>query len=318
MKLRISDIAHKLESDIDPDKRVDALEFDKLVNRCVSVARTALGTPVGNHTEWECWHLSQILESMRHSHRTVRNLVAKGRENPESVDSLIVARAQVEYVFTVYTLLEKPEMVAVFLKDSWKKKYIRYLIEREECRNLPRFQKYLNEQALPLLEEGRKFLRISEEEKATIEAEYLGAPPPAGEHELRSFPTPKPALRGIKSPTRKALLSRLYPEYAWLCSYVHGSPDATWAKALFDKHSKYFEQFTSGQLEDVWRKEVGEKAVLLSVLSVAVCAADLVELYPADVELRTAAGEACGTLAEFSLLAKSLWERRLKSLLGVI
>ncbi len=319
MKLKISDIAHQLQTDIDPAKQVDVQRFDKLVNRCVAVATTAFNTPAGNYTDFERWHFGQIFASMRHSHRSVRNLVAKGRENPESVDSLIIARAQVEYVFTVYILLDKPETFAIFLKDSWKKRYIRYLIERHECSKLPSFREFIDEKAEPLLEAMRQLLGISDEEKQTIEAELLDtAPPASGPKRIPLFPTPRQVLNQMASPERRAVLARLHPEYAWLSSFVHGSPESTLNKCMFDKRSRYFELFSSGQHEAAWRKEVGEKAVLLSVLSVAVCTAELVELYPADVELRRAAGEACGELADFSLLAQSLWHRRLKKLLQVI
>ena len=319
MTLKTKEIAHELQTDIDPTKHVDVQRFDKLVNRCVAVATTAFNTPAGNYTDFERWHFAQIFTSMRHSHRSVRNLAAKGCDNPESVDSLVIARAQVECVFTVYLLLEKPEMLTVFLKDSWKKKYIRYLIERHECRKLPRFREFLDEKAVPLLEGLRQLLKISDEEKQTIAAELLGtAPPASGPKPIRLFPTPKRVLNQIASPEKKAVLARLYPEYAWLCSFVHGSPESTLNKCMFDKRSKYFDLFSSGQREDAWRKEVGQKAVLLSVLSVAVCTAELVELYPADVELRGAAGVAWGELADFSLLAQSLWHRRLKKLLQVL
>ncbi|MBI2815746.1 MAG: hypothetical protein HYX72_02285 [Acidobacteria bacterium] len=319
MKPRIEEIAHELQTDIDPIKSVDALRFDKLVNLCVVAATTALDNSVGPYTEFERWHFAQIFKSMGHSHRSVRNLVTKGRENPESVDALIIARAQIEWVFTAYVLLEKPETFAVFLKDAWRKKYIRYLIERQECRNLPRFGKFLNEQAEPALEALRNIVNVSDEEKQTIEAEYLGtALPNSGSKKIPTFPTPGQALSQMKSPTKKAVLDRLYFEYVWLCSFVHGSPESTLARAMFDKRSKYIELFSTDQHEDAWRKEVGEKAVLLSVLSVGVCTAELVEIYRSDIELRRAAGETCGELAEFSLLAQSLWQRRLKQILGVI
>ena len=71
--------------------------------------------------------------------------------------------------------------------------YVRFLLDREERKSLPRFAEYLNLQGLPLVEELRRASGVTDAEKATVEAEELGTPLPLGVTEAKIRPFPRPA-----------------------------------------------------------------------------------------------------------------------------
>jgi hypothetical protein len=70
--------------------------------------------------------LTDIFASMKVTHRSIRRLVALGDEKPESVDALVVARLQLEGLYTMCLLTEKPEHMDRFVREAWKRQYVRY------------------------------------------------------------------------------------------------------------------------------------------------------------------------------------------------
>ena len=50
------------------------------------------------------------------------------------MDALVLARLQLEGLYTSCLLTEQPEHVDRFVKEAWKRQYIRYLLMREQTK----------------------------------------------------------------------------------------------------------------------------------------------------------------------------------------
>jgi len=216
-------------------------------------------------------------------------------------------------------VVEQPSYLDLYLKHSWKQIYVRHLLMTAECQNLATITAELDKQLVPL-EELRKLAGVSDAERATIRSEHLGDPLPAGTRSspIPQFPTPGVVLRHIREPDRKMMLSRLYLEYQFLCSFVHFSPHPRTFKGFFNDREPFGRMFTSGQLENMFQKEIAGPAVWVDFLSIVQSAAEMVVVYPGDIELRRAVTDAWSVLAERTIMGRAVWEFRSKKLLGVI
>ena len=85
------------------------------------------------------------------------------------MDALPIARLQLETLYTFCFLLQSAENVRLFLKNNWKKKYIRFLLEREERRNLQRFDEFYMRTGQSLIDMLQGLSSVSDEERQTIE-----------------------------------------------------------------------------------------------------------------------------------------------------
>lgn len=320
MKLTVSNIKHVLTVDIDPNQKVDVQKLDSLVFTCIAAAVDALedaGPPGFNAFERN--HLKLTISGMRHSHISIRNLLKAGAV-PSAVDALGIARLQLETLFSICFLLQDPANVRLLLKSGWKKKYTRFLLDREEHVNLKRFNEYFNKTALPFIEELRKMAGVTDDEKITIEHEELGTPLPAGVAlaKIEKFPTPAAVISKIKNPDQKSMLERLYPDYQYLCSFVHGDSEVTLFKTALDKRSPYQKTLTSDAIEDFFQRQVAELPVMFSVISSVQVATEVAAFYPGKVELLAKVTEAWNWLVQGTLFASPVWERRAKKLLPLV
>jgi hypothetical protein len=320
-KITVASCAYQHSKDIDPNARVDAKELDALANRCIGRAADALERECPGYTDLHRANLSGIFRSMQSTHKTIRGLLQPGADEPTTVDALSLARLQLEALYAICLMAEDSSNVDCYLRDGWKKSYARFLLQREECKNLARFANYLNNQAPKWLKALQNLFGVSEAQRMTIERDELSIPLPVGvtAQKLEGFPTPGGVVERIKKdPSRKRMLERLYPEYKQLSSFVHNLPEAGLFKAFFDKRFRYRNFFSEGQIKETWQKEIGERAVILSYLSIAQAAAELVPLYPNDVELRAAVTDGWKHLAQGVLLGVAIWEVRTKALLGAL
>ena len=213
-------------------------------------------------------------------------------------------------------MLEDRKWVELYAKNGWEKLYERYLLEREECKKLPRFIGGLKAME-PYIDGLQHISGVSDVERKTIESEELGIPMPKGIHEMRikQFPTPGKIIEQIADQDCKKMLVRLYAEYEYLSSYVHGLPDAVSYKEIFGKHKH---RFSTGRTEDIFQKRIVGPSLSLSWLTVVQSASELICLYPQDIELRATITEAWNKLLNHWILAKIIWEIRAKTLLGSV
>ena len=213
-------------------------------------------------------------------------------------------------------MLEDPQWVEIYIKDGWKKTYKRFLLEKEEFGHLPRWVEGLKE-LQPHVDNLTSISGVTEAERRTVEKEELGISLPSGMGEVAipQFPTPKRIIGKIKDLERKQMLTRLYNDYAYLSTYIHGLPDAVILKQGFGKYKGHF---SSKQHEDVFQKEVVQPSLFFSLFAVLQAASELISLYHNDIDLRATVTEVWNLLSDHSLLGKVFWEIRAKRLLGSI
>jgi len=311
--------SYLMAREINLDQTTDAPVIDGLVNRCIAAASDALRTPTSVFTEFQQAHLGNIFKSMRPTHESIRELLRQENKSPHSVDAVPLARLQLETLYAICLVLDQPSYLDLYLKHAWKQIYIRHLLTEAECKNLPTVIAELDKQLVPL-EELRKLAGVTDQEKATIRSEQLAEPPPQGmvSAPIVQFPTPGVALRFIRDPDRKRMLRRLYFEYQSLCEFVHFSTHPRSFKGIFDSREPYGRAFTAGQLESMFQREIAGPAIWIDFLSIVQSAAELIVLYPADVELRRAAIDAWTVLEERTIMGRAVWQFRAKKLLGII
>ena len=320
MALTVSKIKHVLTADVDVTQSLDCRTLDEYVNTCVTAAKDALQSAVPpGFSDFNRDILQHLMEGLRAAHESIRKLL-RGEPSASSVDALTIARLQLEALYSFCFLLQDARNVSHFLKSGWKKQYIRFLLEREECVNIPRFHEFININGIDHHEKMRKFLNVSDEEKLTIESEELGTTMPAGlrREVIPGFPTPGKIIDRITNPDQKGMLERLYPEYQWLCSFAHGDQVASLFRAVLDERSPQAKLIPPEKREDLFQRQIAEPSVLYSTICAVQAATEIAVIYPHDVELMAKISNAWSGLSSFTLLSRSVWERRAKKILPLI
>jgi hypothetical protein len=321
MSIKVKDVAHPISKDIDPNARIDVKVLDGLVNTCSCVATQVLKVPPKRYSELQAAHISWIFDGLRLTHVALRNLLREGGRTPACVDALALARLQLETLYSVCLCTQDPSFVDCYVKGFWKDNYVRFLLQREECKGLKRFDDYLNKIALPILAQLQEASGVTAEEKATVEFEELGEPLPTGMtfSKITRFPQPIAVIGHISNPDTKRMLRRLYPEYRRLCAFAHGSPQSWMFKTAFWERSRFRNLISESSRRNVFEKEVGEPAVFYSCFSVVQSACEIATvLYPFSVELMRTVTEAWNIMLDVNLLARTVWEIRTKAALGVV
>jgi hypothetical protein len=192
MIIRVIDIVWPSRTDIDPDRHLDVAALDGIVKRCVASATGSLKGPASRYSELQTAHISWMFEAMGFTHVTIRSLLTQGTKTPACVDALALARLQLEALYSVCLMVQDPSFVDIYVKSFWRDNYVRFLLVREECKGLRRFDEYLNQGGPGTLEMLRQGAGVTNEEKATVEFEELGTPLPVGTNEakIRPFPVP--------------------------------------------------------------------------------------------------------------------------------
>lgn len=316
----MQDCICRATEDIDENARFEAPAIDSFVNRCVGAATDCLrssssaGMP-GVTRE----HLAQILLLMRHGHRAIRELLRSDGKDPMVVSAMPLARVQVETLFAVSLIVERPESLGLYLKDGWKKMYVRHLLMLEEWGSLPRMREGLKS-VETRLEAMRLAAGVTEIERDTVDLEELGFALPNGvePQHIRSFPTPAAVIAQIQSADRKSMLQRLYFEYQFLCGFVHFSPAPSILSTLLDQRQLYQGQFTEAQREEVFQKEIAGPALWLDQISILQSCSEIYSIYPHDIELARALSDAWMNMSRSSLIGQAMWEVRTKRLLNAL
>ena len=321
MSSTVKSVAYVHTVDIDPSLVKKGAVWEGLANICVTAAEKALERPPRGYTATQRNSLTDIFASMKVTHRSIRLLVALGDEKPESVDALVLARLQLEGLYTMCLLIEKAEHVDRFVKEAWKRQYVSYLLMHEETKSLDRFIEAQSDVLeLSRLLKLAAVWNVTEPERLTIEYEELETPPAAEfvREPIRNFPTPGLVIKELPAGPKRAMLERLYPEYQDLCAYAHGRPIAGFNKAVFDGRSPLRKMFSMADIQKTFQERIEANCQVYSLMSIAQSAAELTTLYPNDTELTSAVMRAWNELHDAHLLAIAVWNIRTKSLLGVV
>jgi hypothetical protein len=319
-KLPVHKIKHVLNDDIDTTQQVDVNDIDLHVYRCIEAAKDALRSSLpSGYSEFERDQLLNVVDGLRHSHASIRKLLS-GKQSPMAVDALAISRLQLETLYNFCFLVQSPENVRLFLKNGWKKKYVRFLLEREECVNLPRFENFLQILSQPALDGLQRLSSVSDEERRTIEMDELG--PPFGPMPTRviigNFPTPMKVIEKLDSAPQGRMLKRLYPEYQFLCSFAHGDSESILLRIVSNDRSVASQVMSTGEIKDVYQRQVLEPPVVYSALSSIQVATEVAAMYPNEIELLAKLAKAWMFLLKAQLLARPIWDLRAKHVLPVI
>ncbi len=317
----VSSCAYVHPDDVDVQEHVNAGPVNDAMDLAVTRAVAALENPTGEYTDFQRANVAAVLRSMQSSHRSIRKMLGWGEEDARSVDALAVARVPLEGLYTICLFTESPDWVDVYLRDGWRKQYEHFLLQREETKNLPRFDEFSKNIGPKNLDAHRKILAITDEQVLTVEHEEVGAPMPTGmaKQGIQRFPTPGSVITTLASGTdKRRMLERLYFEYSFLCSFAHGLPTALLFKMMFDKDSKFHKFWDKAELKDTFQRSVAERAYTTSLISIVQSAAEIAALYPASVDLVAAVVKAWQEMSEGSLLGRAIWRVRTQKLLGAL
>jgi hypothetical protein len=320
LRIRVKDVAWPSKADIGL-QHLDVAVLDGLIKRCVASITSSLKGPTGRYSELQTVHLGWMFDAMGFTYDTIRTLLKQGTRTPACVDALALARLQLEALYSVCLMVQDPSFIDIYVKSFWRDNYVRFLLVSAECKDLRRFDEYLNQSGPVALEMSRQATGVTDEEKATVEFEELGTPMPVGMNEtkIRPFPTPMKVIEKVTDPGQKRMLMRLYPEYRRLCGFAHGSAQAWMFRNAFWERSRLRSQLSEPQRQDVFHKEVLDPALLHSALAVIQGSCEVATtLYPADVELKRTVIDAWNLLSEMNLLGRTIWEIRARSALGVV
>ena len=316
----ISECAYVHADDIDPERHVDSDALDTAMQAAVGCALESLQEPIAGYTEFQRQTLRTVYLSMQSTHRLIRRVLRTGWQNPESIDALALARLPLEGLYTLCLMLEEASWVDVYLKDGWQKQHASFLLECAETQNLPRFHDFCNRTGPATLNLERQLLGITDAEVATIKHIELNDPMPEGmqTQPISWFPTPKRIIDRLQEGTdKRKMLERLHREYGFLSTFAHGLPGALLFKMMFDETAPFPDMGTDEQLRDIFQRQVAGPAYTISLISLIQGAAELLPLYPANVELATTVNVAWETPKTHFLLARAIWNLRTKNLPGV-
>ena len=270
--------------------------------------------------------LADIFRVFLVTHRAIRMLLStKEKEVATSIEAMSLAREQVESLFTICLLLDNPSYwFSVYKKDSWKRYYMKYMLEKYECGKLSRFEEYINKIAPSNLNRLQRHCGISKDEKEAIEFKfnnpYEKLPPHLKNKLPEDFPTAGRAKDLIKNTSIKDCLERWYHEYKYLSGYSHGQMLKPIARTVLESREL---NISEEKKQKFLQKEFQHSLIVSYVSSASACAeaCPTLEYNVGDtevIEVKAALTKLWNELTDLSLLGKVFWNIRISELLGVI
>jgi hypothetical protein len=121
--------------DVDPDEHIKAAVVNDAMESAVNRSVAALENPTSGYSDFQRRNLQIVFQSMLSTHGLIRKVLHAGWQNPESIDALALARVPLEGLYTLCLMFESPSWIDVYLKDGWKKQYVRLLLECYETQS---------------------------------------------------------------------------------------------------------------------------------------------------------------------------------------
>lgn len=145
--------------------KLNALRVDQQMRDLLASARFALNNPSNLKKPSEFKRpMSELLINQLYmfsvTHYSIREVIAAAEKHKQYSlvgDALSLAREQVEKVYIVASLLDKPNHnFRQYLRSSWKTEYEKFLLEKEEHKENERFKEFLSDTTPKRLERMRR------------------------------------------------------------------------------------------------------------------------------------------------------------------
>ncbi|MGE3466093.1 MAG: hypothetical protein AB7J13_04105 [Pyrinomonadaceae bacterium] len=226
-------------------------------------------------------------------------------------DAMLLARDQLEKVFTVTLLLSDPiKWFKIYSQDDWRRQYEKHLYEKSERLGLDRFTDFHENTAPEALERLRTGLAISDKQKEWIEHKYNdpGTKPPDHllDHKVPEFPTAGKARTELIKHESAPMLERLHKEYKYLSGYAHSGAVKMFAQGVSDRRIGVAEEMR----DRFFQNEILGPSIVTSYCSSAAACTEVFKYLGGDVDLIAALTKQWEHLNKVSLLAKALWGLR--------
>lgn len=318
--ITVSSIAYMHTEDIDSEQRIDANQIDSAMNLATARALNALTKPTGDYSQLQRFSMRSCLQSAVSTHSAIRKVMAWGERNPESVDALALARLPLETLYNMCMFTENSKWIDRYVHDGWKKQYEEFLLQSEETKELKRFEDFSKKTARQPLITMANAIGITPEQIATIHHQQLGEPMPSGmsKSKILRFPTPARAIAALSNGSKRRMLQRLYYEYIFFCSFIHGLPSANLFKMMFRRDSEFDAFWSDQELQETFRKEVSNRAYITSLVSILQSVTEITVLYSSDLDLMAGITKAWQDISRNSLLPKAIWNLRTRKLLRIL
>jgi hypothetical protein len=99
MAIPVSKIAYRHTADIEETKRSDAREIERLGFIAAERAKDALKSPLEGYDDLQRFILGEVITSMQVTHGTIIAILSHCEGKPETVDTLTLARMQLEGLY---------------------------------------------------------------------------------------------------------------------------------------------------------------------------------------------------------------------------
>src|SRR4051812_14484115 len=117
--ITVQSCAYVHANDIDPEGHASANDIEAAKDKAVSRAIRALENDAAGWSRFHCANLQTLFDAMAATHRTIRNVLGFGWQDPRSIDAMVLARVPLEHLYTLCLMFEGPEWMDVYLKDGW-------------------------------------------------------------------------------------------------------------------------------------------------------------------------------------------------------
>ncbi|QIN77526.1 hypothetical protein GBA65_02295 [Rubrobacter marinus] len=315
--------------DIDVEDAINAEQVDDQIARVVNPLALAFERSADLGATFRAL-MADMLRQFLGTHKSIRLLMKNREENPSAVaDAMSLTREQIEKVYVVALLLENPEQwTERYLKDEWRKAYERHLLDVDERSGLTRYDDFLKEHA-DGLENERKGLGISDEEKEFVEWRYRNPPgtprPPhlkAASKTIANFPMPAEVIDEVSDPQLKDALRRWQREYGYFSGYSHSG-----FRKLMPGFMEGNMRLTTSEKEKVVETEYAQ-SIMISYLATGIaCTEAATRALPrgpsggapaskvADADLLVKVSDLWDLLDRTSLVGRALYEMRMRHVL---
>lgn len=259
--------------------------------------------------------MSELLRAFLFTHKSIIILLTPADGDLRlGVDAMSLVREQIEKIFVISLLLDNPsKWTEVYIKSSWKKDYEGFLLEKQECQHLPRFDQYFKEAEQKLIFMLDQYSSNSTLERQAVEFEFnnpgVRLPLRLKAARIEEFPTPGKAKAEITDPKVKDFLNRWHKEYKFKCAYSH----IGLSKLVFHRLIREKNVFPLEKINIYYEKQI-KPCVIMSFVAIASACTEILKVVN-DISLIAELSILWETLKECSMIGKVFWEIRAKDLL---